>query len=164
MLVRARGNGQTYEGKSDQQGKFRIEVPPAGMTSRLMVASCSTTSTSCSTARRNCLSWLASARSASSCRVESRSCRASRRPAGSQRTAMLSGTRRGPSSGWTQSKLKRTMASKLRTGSHHDTRSGTSRGIATALARRRDQLDRCTPDAGYAASVRVGPGLELAFA
>jgi hypothetical protein len=28
VLVRARGNGQTYEGKSDQQGKFRIEVPP----------------------------------------------------------------------------------------------------------------------------------------
>jgi hypothetical protein len=28
VLVRARGNGQTYEGTSDQQGKFRIEVPP----------------------------------------------------------------------------------------------------------------------------------------
>jgi hypothetical protein len=28
VLVRARGNGRTYEGKSDQQGKFRIEVPP----------------------------------------------------------------------------------------------------------------------------------------
>lgn len=28
VLVRAGGNGHTYEGKSDQQGKFRIEVPP----------------------------------------------------------------------------------------------------------------------------------------
>jgi len=28
VLVRARGNGHTYKGKSDQQGKFRIEVPP----------------------------------------------------------------------------------------------------------------------------------------
>ena len=28
MLVRATSNGQTYEGKSDQQGRFRIEVPP----------------------------------------------------------------------------------------------------------------------------------------
>jgi hypothetical protein len=28
MLVRATGNGRTYEGKSDQQGRFRIEVPP----------------------------------------------------------------------------------------------------------------------------------------
>jgi hypothetical protein len=28
VIVRAKGNGQTYEGKSNQQGKFRIEVPP----------------------------------------------------------------------------------------------------------------------------------------
>lgn len=28
VLVRATGNGQTYEGKSDRQGRFRIEVPP----------------------------------------------------------------------------------------------------------------------------------------
>jgi hypothetical protein len=28
VLVRATGNGRTYEGKSDQQGRFRIEVPP----------------------------------------------------------------------------------------------------------------------------------------
>ena len=28
VIVRAKGNGQTYEGKSDQQGKFRIAVPP----------------------------------------------------------------------------------------------------------------------------------------
>jgi hypothetical protein len=28
VLVRAKGNGKTYEGKSDQHGKFRIEVPP----------------------------------------------------------------------------------------------------------------------------------------
>jgi hypothetical protein len=28
VLVRATGNGQMYQGKSDQQGKFRIQVPP----------------------------------------------------------------------------------------------------------------------------------------
>lgn len=28
VLVRARGNGQAYEGTSDRQGTFRIEVPP----------------------------------------------------------------------------------------------------------------------------------------
>ena len=28
VIVRATGNGQTYEGRSDQQGKFRITVPP----------------------------------------------------------------------------------------------------------------------------------------
>lgn len=28
VLVRVRSIGHTYEGKSDQQGKFRIEVPP----------------------------------------------------------------------------------------------------------------------------------------
>jgi hypothetical protein len=28
VIVRATGNGQTYEGKSDRQGKFRIEAAP----------------------------------------------------------------------------------------------------------------------------------------
>ncbi len=28
VIVRATGNGQTYESKSDHQGKFRMEVPP----------------------------------------------------------------------------------------------------------------------------------------
>jgi hypothetical protein len=45
VLVRAKGNGKTYEASPINRASFKYKFHPGGMTSRSMIASCSTTST-----------------------------------------------------------------------------------------------------------------------